>query len=96
MSEGNKHNEDFVVKTLSDLAWNNEVCRWVIYEMKNNSEKGEILKEIYYLLYDSTKSLLPLTARNIPWLISELAKQGFNRELTEQVILFLVQPELEN
>lgn len=95
MSEANEHDEDFIIKTLSNLAWNNEVCRWVIYEIKSNSDKGEILKKIFYILADRSHPL-PLAAGTIPWLIAELAKQGFDKELTEQVILFLVQPQPEN
>lgn len=96
MLDSNKLDEEYIKKTLTSIIWNNEVFRWAIYEIKCNSDKGKILKEIFYLFYDSEIPELPLNTANTPFIISTLVEQGFDVDVIKQVILLLAHKELEN
>ncbi|GAB4273730.1 hypothetical protein [Thermincola ferriacetica] len=91
-----KNDEGFLKNTLCSLIWNTEISRWAIYEIKSNSEKGKILKEIIYWFCNNSVSELTFTPENTSWITTRLIELGFDKNSVEQVILLLACKALEN
>lgn len=89
MNELNKHDDLRYQKVLSRLAKELDIARWALYEIKTNSEIGEIIKVIIYLV--SSKSKLekgtwPIDTR---WLTDQLVNTGFDKNEVSQTIIRL-------
>lgn len=83
-------------KKLAEVAWKLDKSRWIMYEVKLDSDMGKILEAIMFLA--GSEGLLSGNHDDLQknWLIDQLTELGYDKQLAIETIKKLVQRTPQN
>ncbi|MBS4025083.1 MAG: hypothetical protein KGZ96_05340 [Clostridia bacterium] len=73
-------------KKLIETAWKLNKFRWMMYEVKLDTEVGKILGAIIYLAEQEELLLDKYDLKKMNWLVNQLANLGYDLQLVLETI----------
>lgn len=80
-----KYNEEYYDAILK-MVWSLEKARWILYEIKIDSETGKIIKGIIYLLSKIQAVEGGIRNIDVDFISTEMLNAGFSSYLVTEVI----------